>query len=95
MKKIIVILNDGNIIGYWDKFDRKIRTTTISLFDEDCVDHEYERVILYIHINHKSEVLFPVIVPFNITIDGITDEMRQKSKILYDKITKEHWPIRS
>lgn len=95
MKQVIVCLEDGNIIGYWDFIDRRIRTKSLSLIDEENIESEYEKVMIQIHVHYKGQIIFPVIVPFEINLDFISDELRQKSKIIYDKLTQEHWPIRS
>ena len=97
LQLIIVIIKNGNIIGYWNQFDQKIHTKTISIIDEIDILHEYEYVLLHIHValKHEKEILFPVIIPFNITMGQISDEMRQESKAIYDKLKREHWPVKS
>lgn len=92
--KIIVFLKNNEIIGYWDEFEKTICTKTLSLIDEKDVNHEYENALIYIKLNHK-DLIFPVIVPFNMTPNLITDDLRADSKVIYDKLMREHWPIKS
>jgi hypothetical protein len=94
MEKIIVFLKNGVTIGYWDPFDKKIRMKTISLISEKEIEYEYEQAMFHVHNNYQ-EVIFPVIVPFNNNNLHISNEVKANSKVIYDQLIKEHWPIRS
>lgn len=95
MKKIIVLLKEGNIIGYWDGYEREIRVRTLSLIDNENVESEYEQAMFCLRTQYRGQVIFPIIVPFNFTPESISDEMKQKSKILYDRLMRKHWPTKS